>query len=189
MLTHGGKLPEIAKILTESTGHNFEHQDVYRVIQKLQKRFQEAGEERPEFRVLEQVPSKQGLQLQDEWPAPPSSITLGLLFPDYNSMRASLEEWSRVNFSPLAKVRSERVRSGHPRPSHTFGCPHSRKARRILGGSGIRRQRKKRVEYVDCPFRIDIKVNADGSCVVTRALTEHKGHEVSEEQFLKYYSR
>ena len=185
MLTHGGKLPEIAKILTESTGRTFEHQDVYHVIQKLQKRFQETGK----FQDFEQVPSKQGLQLQDEGPAPPSSITVGLLFPDYNSMRASLEEWSRVNFSPLAKIRSERVRSGHPRPSHTFGCPHSRKARQNLGGSGIRRQRKKRVEYVDCPFRIDIKVNGDGSCVVTRALTEHSGHEVSEEQFLKYYSR
>ena len=183
MLTHGGKLPEIAKILTESTVRAFEHQDVYHVIQKLQKRFQETGK----FQDFVKVPFKQGLQVQDEGPTPPSSITVGLLFPDYNSMRASLEEWSRVNFSPLAKIRSERVRSGHPRPSHTFGCPHSRKARRNLGGSGTRRQRKKRVEYVDCPFRIDIKVNADGSCVVTRALTEHSGHEVSEEQFLKYY--
>ena len=38
-MTHGGKLPEIAKMLTESTGRAFEHQDVYNLVQKLQKRF------------------------------------------------------------------------------------------------------------------------------------------------------
>ena len=39
LLTHGGKLPEIAKMLTESTGRVFEHQDVYNLVKKLQKRF------------------------------------------------------------------------------------------------------------------------------------------------------
>ena len=38
-MTHGGKLAEIAKMLTESTGRSFKHQDVYNVVQKLQKRF------------------------------------------------------------------------------------------------------------------------------------------------------
>ena len=38
-MTHGGKLPEIAKMLTESTGRAFEHQDVYNLVKKLQKRF------------------------------------------------------------------------------------------------------------------------------------------------------
>ena len=39
LLTHGGKLPEIANMLTESTGRTFEHQDVYNLVKKLQKRF------------------------------------------------------------------------------------------------------------------------------------------------------
>ena len=46
LLTHGGKLPEIAKMLTESTGRTFEHQEVYKLVQKLQKR---KGEEQNEF--------------------------------------------------------------------------------------------------------------------------------------------
>ena len=179
MLTHSGKLPEIAKFLTESTGRTFEHRDVYRVIQKLQKQFQTPGEEKPGYQDLQQMPAHgQGLKPQ-EGSAPPTSITPGLLFPNYNSMRSSLDKWSRTNFSPLTKIRSQGGR-------HTFGCPH-RKARRSQGGFGIRRQRKSgRVDYVDCPFLVDTKVNPDGSCVVTRALTEHSGHPVSEQQFQKY---
>ena len=117
---------------------------------------------------------------------PPGWISPGMLFPDYNSMTTTLDRWSRDNFSPLVKRSYAKARPGHPRPSHTFACPH-RKAKRNKRGLGIRRPRKNLMEYVDCPFLIDTKVNADGSCVVTRALTEHSGHEVSEEQFQKYY--
>ena len=39
---------------------------------------------------------------------------------------------------------------------------------------------------MDCPFLIDTKLNTDGSYIVIRAETEHRGHEVSEEQFQKY---
>ena len=45
-MTHGGKLPEIAKMLSESTGRTFEHQEVYKLVQKLQKL---SGEEKIEF--------------------------------------------------------------------------------------------------------------------------------------------
>ena len=38
-MTHGGKVPEIAKMLRESTGRTFEHRDVFNVVQKLEKRF------------------------------------------------------------------------------------------------------------------------------------------------------
>ena len=37
-MTHGGKVPEIAKMLTELTGRSFEHRDVFNVVQKLEKR-------------------------------------------------------------------------------------------------------------------------------------------------------
>ena len=39
---------------------------------------------------------------------------------------------------------------------------------------------------MDCPFLIDAKLNADGSFIISRAETEHRGHEISEEQFQKY---
>lgn len=111
-------------------------------------------------------------------------VTPGLLFQDYPSMVASLNEWSRANFSPMMKRSSVVFRKGK-RPSHTFCCPH-KSANRRSRGSGIRRTRTNVIEYVDCPFLIDTKVNVDGSCVVTRALTEHSGHPISEEQFQKY---
>ena len=159
-------MPEIAKFLTESTGRVMQHQDVYNVIQ-------ETGGEVPPQKV----------NPQEEGPAPPSSITPGLLFPNFTSMRASLDKWSRVNFSPLTLLRSQGVRPGRPRPLHKFGCPHKRAGRKLVGRQ---RQRKNILEFVDCQFLINTKVNPDGSCVVTKAVTEHSGHEVSQEQFQKY---
>ena len=59
LLTHGGKVPDIAKMLSEFTGRTFQRQDVYNVIAKLQKQFlvidSETGEEKVEFQGV-QVP-------------------------------------------------------------------------------------------------------------------------------------
>ena len=85
---------------------------------------------------------------------------------------------------PLVKRSSAGFRKGK-RPHHTFCCPH-KNAERSSRGKGIRRPRPNMLEFADCPFLIDAKVNADGSCVVTRAFTEHSGHPVSEQQFQKY---
>ena len=115
----------------------------------------------------------------------PGSITPGLLFPDYDSMTAFLDQWSRDKFSPLTKRSSGGISPGRPRPHHTFCCPH-KKVKRTPKDKEKQRARKIKIEYVDCPFLIDTKVNPDGSCVVTRAWTEHSGHQVSEEQFQKY---
>ena len=61
-MTHGGKLPEIAKMLSGWTGRAFEHQDVYNVVRKLQKRFlvtdTETEEEKVEFWGM-QVPAQE----------------------------------------------------------------------------------------------------------------------------------
>ena len=43
------------------------------------------------------------------------------------------------------------------------------------------------IEYVDCPFVIKMRRNkSDGSFTITKAQTEHRGHEVSQMQFKKY---
>ena len=63
-MTYGGKLPEIAKMLTESTGRVFQHHEVHNVVKKLQKRFlltdTEPGEEEVEIEGLEIVAQQQG---------------------------------------------------------------------------------------------------------------------------------
>ena len=130
---------------------------------------------------VDSKPNKEGLKTP--WPGP-DSIVPGLLFPDYDSMTTSLDEWSRANFSPLTKASSGTM-VGSARAFHTFKCPH-KKAKRRSSSLGIRRTRANKIEYADCPFVINTKVKADGSCVVTKALTEHSGHPDSEEHFRRY---
>ena len=125
---------------------------------------------------------KEGLK-DPSWPSP-GSLTPGLLFPDYNSMTTSLDEWSQANFSPMTKASSGLGGFGQGKPFHNFRCPHKKAHKR--SSLGLRRQKANVIEYVDCPFLIDTKVNADGSCVVTRAMTEHSGHPISVEQFQIY---
>ena len=63
-MTYGGKLPEIAKMLTESTGRVFQHHEVHNVVKKLQKRFlltdTEPGEEEVDIQGLEILAQQQG---------------------------------------------------------------------------------------------------------------------------------
>ena len=65
LMTQGGKLPEIAKMLSDFTGRNYERKDVEYLVRKLQKQFlvidPDTGEEKVEFRGVE-VP-RQGLGL------------------------------------------------------------------------------------------------------------------------------
>ena len=42
------------------------------------------------------------------------------------------------------------------------------------------------MEHVDCPMIINLWERQDGSFEVSKAVTEHQGHEVSEERFKKY---
>ena len=107
-----------------------------------------------------------------------SNLTPGLTFPDYDSMMTALDDWGQANFSPMITRTSGRRQ-------HTFCCPHRQKKRESKG-LGIRQAKKTILEYADCPFLIDTKLNADGSYIVSRAETVHTGHEVSEEQFQKY---
>ena len=63
-MTYGGKLPKIAKMLTESTGRVFQHHEVHNVVKKLQKRFPMTdtapGEEEVEIEGLEILAQQQG---------------------------------------------------------------------------------------------------------------------------------
>ena len=61
LLIQGGKLPEIAKMLSDFTGRNLGRKDVYNVVRKLQKQSMvvdvETGEKKVEFRGV-QVPAE-----------------------------------------------------------------------------------------------------------------------------------
>ena len=69
-MTYGGKLPEIAQMLTESTGRVFQHHEVHNVVKKLQKRFlltddPAPGEEEVEIEGLEILAQQQQQQQGD----------------------------------------------------------------------------------------------------------------------------
>ena len=51
--------------------------------------------------------------------------------------------------------------------------------------SGLRK-RTDRLKHADCPVMVEARSNEDGSWTITKAVLEHKGHEVSEELYCKY---
>lgn len=51
--------------------------------------------------------------------------------------------------------------------------------------SGLRK-RTDRLQRADCPVMVEARSNEDGSWTITKALLEHKGHEVSEELYCQY---
>jgi len=110
----------------------------------------------------------------------PGCLARGLVFPNHNAMMAAINEWSQANFSPFVTTSSFGGRHGSV---HTFGCPHRKKKKSKSAGI---RQRLDVIQYADCPALIKARANKDGSYTVTRADLEHRGHEVSEEQYLKY---
>lgn len=110
----------------------------------------------------------------------PGCLAPGLIFPNHDAMMVAINEWSQANFSPLVTTSSFGGKTG---TLHTFGCPHKKK--RKSKSAGIR-QRLDVIQYADCPALIKAKANEDGSYRVIRADLEHRGHEVSEEQYYKY---
>ena len=110
----------------------------------------------------------------------PGCLAPGLVFPNHDAMMAAINEWSQANFSPLVTTSSF---GGKPGTLHTFGCPHRKKKKSKSAGI---RQCTHAIQYADCPVLIKAKANKDGSYTVTRAELEHRGHEVSEEQYFKY---
>ena len=51
--------------------------------------------------------------------------------------------------------------------------------------SGLRK-RTDRLQRADCPVMVEARSNEDGSWTITKAVLEHKGHEVSEELYRQY---
>ena len=43
-----------------------------------------------------------------------------------------------------------------------------------------------KLKRTDCPVMVEARFNEDGSWTITKAVLEHKGHEVSEELYRQY---
>merc|ERR1719430_2697824 len=94
-------------------------------------------------------------------------------------MVSYVRRWSLDNLSPVS------MSVNRKKSFVDFRCPH--KLKKKSTGTGKRKPKRNVLEYADCPFLIRMKGNnSDGSFTITKAYTEHRGHEVSEVQFKKY---
>ena len=100
----------------------------------------------------------------------------GLSFPDHETMMMSINEWSTTNFSPI--VTRSRVSD-----NLYMGCPHAFKKKSKSTG---KRMRLDALKHAACPLKLLLRKRKDDSWVVSQAMMEHHGHEVSEEMFNKY---
>ena len=67
-----------------------------------------------------------------------------------------------------------------------FGCRLKAKQKQILFVLSGLRKRTDRLKRADCPVMVEARSNEDGSWTITKAVLEHKGHEVSEELYRQY---
>ena len=112
------------------------------------------------------------------------SLEEGMVFPSYEEMLAYISQWSQANLSPVSSC-GFRSRNMY----HGFRCPHKMKTRpsKMSKSTGKIQPKWSIIEPVDCPFVIKARKNkSDGSFIITKAQTEHRGHEVSEKQYKKY---
>ena len=113
------------------------------------------------------------------------SLIEGMIFSNYEEVLAYVRQWSIANLSPM-------ISCGFKNKTQTehrgFRCPHALKSyRKKSRSTGKRKSRSDVLESVECPFVINMrKSKSDGSFTITRAQTEHRGHEVSQVQFKKY---
>ena len=149
-----------------------------------------AGESQAELKRTERSQSEQKMTEQSQHLdlvsqiQKPSDLKKGMVFPDHDSMMTLIHEVSSANFSPIV-TKSNRSKQ-HGRPVGrliVLGCPHGGKTRSRSTG---KRTRLDTIQHVDCPLNISLRERKDGTWIVTRAETEHRGHEVSEEMFHKY---
>ena len=149
-----------------------------------------AGERREELKRTERSHPEQKMTEQSQHLdlvpqiQKPSDLKKGMVFPDHDSMMTLIHEVSSANFSPIV-TKSNRSKQ-HGRPVGrliVLGCPHGGKIRSRSTG---KRTRLDTIQHVDCPLNISLRERKDGTWIVTRAETEHRGHEVSEEMFHKY---
>ena len=112
------------------------------------------------------------------------SLEEGMVFPSSEDMIAYVSQWSQANLSPVSSC-GFRSRNMY----HGFRCPHKMKTRpsKMSKSTGKIQPKWSIIEPVDCPFVIKARKNkSDGSFIITKAQTDHRGHEVSEKQFKKY---
>ena len=67
-----------------------------------------------------------------------------------------------------------------------FGLRLKAKQKQILYVLSGLRKRTDRLKRVNCPVMVEARSNEDGSWTITKAVLEHKGHEVSEELYRQY---
>ena len=106
----------------------------------------------------------------------------GLAYPSEEVAVEAILRWGEKALCPLMKARRTKgllESGGKTRGRRCLDCPHSRNRKK---GENEARP-KQTYKYTKCPVSIVIGENDDGSWVVTKALLEHFGHQVSRKDY------
>ena len=112
-------------------------------------------------------------------------MKVGVNFPTEESALMSIENWSFKSLCALAKIRYRKgkiVNGEKVRGRRCLACPHG--IGRKKTGKGERPGQ--RVKNTNCPVKINLNEQEDGSWEVTTCILEHVGHPVSSKVFYSH---
>ena len=113
-------------------------------------------------------------------------LSVGMRFPSDDVAVKSIENWTHKSLCPLAKVRfrkgsisskGERVKG-----RRCFSCPHG--INRKTTGKGERPGQ--RLKFTNCPVKVNLNEQEDGSWEVTTCHLEHEGHPLTSKLFYSH---
>ena len=113
-------------------------------------------------------------------------LKLGLRFANDEQAVKSIENWTHKSLCPLAKVRfrkgsinnkGERVKG-----RRCYACPHGINRKRT--GKGERPGQ--RLKFTNCPVKVNLNEQEDGSWEITTCHLEHEGHPVTSKLFYSH---
>ena len=112
-------------------------------------------------------------------------LKLGLNFPSEEVALNAIENWSVKSLCPLSKIRYRKgklVNGEKVKRRRCLACPQG--IERKTDGKGDRPGQ--RVKFSNCPVKVNLNEQDDGSWEVTTCHLEHKGHPITAKAFFSH---
>ena len=108
-----------------------------------------------------------------------NDIEVGETFAAKEEVKSRIQLFSDSNFSPLV-IQSSGVRN-NSFLRISYKCPYG-----VMKKSQSKGIRQKAHQYVGCPVTLNINQQTNGAFVVSKAVLEHKEHDIGEEWYAKF---
>ena len=114
----------------------------------------------------------------------------GQIFKTEDEAFLVIDEWCRINFCPLTKIRRRKPgvdkKGERVKGQRGYKCAHG--VERISRSKDERRPFQ-RVKFTGCEAKLNINEQEDGTWMITSCFLKHEGHEVSENNFYSKIKR